>query len=191
MKIKVYSLEWEFLKEGNKFIKGFELNKSNKVDGNYKTVIKNIPVKTRKIQYDKLDPTNYFTITAIGKQGNSRTSYPVLVQPVDSIPPVKPVGLEGKVDSLGVVTLKWKANIEPDMLGYRVFKGNNKNEEYSQITVKPHVATTFYDSVSVKSLNNKVYYKIVAVDKRFNMSKYSASFNLKKARLYTASHLLL
>jgi hypothetical protein len=173
-------LKWEFLKEGNKFIKGFELNKSNKADGNYKTVIRNIPVKTRKIQYDKLDPTNYFTITAIGKQGNSRTSYPVLVQPVDSIPPVKPVGLEGKVDSLGVVTLNWKANVEPDMLGYRIFKGNNKNEEYSQVTVKPHVATTFYDSVSVKSLNNKVYYKVVAVDKRFNMSKYSNILILKK-----------
>jgi hypothetical protein len=173
-------LEWQFLKEGNDFINSFELNKSNKVDGNYKTVIKNIPVKSRKIQYDKLDPTNYFTITAIGKKGNSRTSYPVLVQPVDSIPPVKPIGLEGKVDSLGVVTLKWIPNKEPDMLGYRVFKGNNKNEEYSQITVNPHLATKFYDSVSVKSLNNKVYYKIVAVDKRFNMSKYSAILTLKK-----------
>lgn len=173
-------IEWEFLAEGDDFIKGFELNKSNKVDGNYKSVIKNIPVKTRKIQYDKLDPTNYFTITAVAKEGNSRTSYPVLVQPVDSMPPVKPVGLEGKVDSLGVVTLNWKANVEPDMLGYRIFKGNNKNEEYSQLTVKPHIATTFYDSVSVKNLNNKVYYKIVAVDKRFNMSKYSAILTLKK-----------
>ena len=173
-------LEWQFLKEGNDFIKSFELNKSNKADGDYKTVLKSIPVKTRKIQYDKLDPTNYFTITAIGKKGNSRTSYPVLVQPVDSIPPVKPIGLEGKVDSLGVVTLKWTPNKESDMLGYRVFKGNNKKEEYSQVTVNPHLATIFYDSVSVKSLNNKVYYKIVAVDKRFNMSKYSATLTLKK-----------
>ncbi|WP_299123045.1 hypothetical protein [uncultured Tenacibaculum sp.] len=173
-------LEWEFLKEGNDFIQSFELNKSNKADGNYKTVIRNIPINKRKIRYDKLDPTNYFTITAIGKEGNSRTSYPVLVQPVDSIPPVKPIGLEGKVDSLGVVTLKWKPNLEPDMLGYRVFRGNNKDEEYSQLTVNPHLGTKFYDSVSVKSLNNKVYYKIVAVDKRYNMSKYSDVLTLKK-----------
>lgn len=71
-------------------------------------------------------------------------------------------------------------NIEPDMLGYRVFKGNNVKEEFSQITVSPHHATTFYDSVSVKSLNNKVYYKIVAVDKRYNMSEYSDVLILKK-----------
>ncbi|RSC93673.1 fibronectin type III domain-containing protein [Tenacibaculum singaporense] len=173
-------LEWKFLEEGVDFIKGFELNKSNKANGQYETVVRNISTKTRKVQYDKLDATNYFTITAIGKQGNSRTSYPVLVQPVDSIPPVKPIGLEGEVDSLGVVTLKWKKNIEPDMLGYRVFKGNNEKEEFSQVTVSPHHATTFYDSVSVKNLNNKVYYKIVAVDKRYNMSKYSDVLVLKK-----------
>ncbi|MDE1207627.1 fibronectin type III domain-containing protein [Tenacibaculum larymnensis] len=173
-------LKWEFLEEGVEFIKGFELNKSNKANGTYKTVIKGISKGTRKIQYDELDPTNYFTITAIGKQGNSRTSYPVLVQPVDSIPPVKPIGLEGKVDSLGVVTLQWKKNIEPDMLGYRVFKGNNAKEEFSQITVSPHLAITFYDSVSVKSLNDKVYYKIVAVDRRYNMSEYSDVLVLKK-----------
>ncbi|MHC9087730.1 fibronectin type III domain-containing protein [Tenacibaculum sp. IMCC1] len=173
-------LEWKFLEEGVDFIKGFELNKSNKANGQYETVVRNISRKIRKVKYDKLDATNYFTITAIGKQGNSRTSYPVLVQPVDSIPPVKPVGLEGEVDSLGVVTLKWKKNIEPDMLGYRVFKGNNVKEEFSQITVSPHHATTFYDSVSVKSLNNKVYYKIVAVDKRYNMSEYSDVLILKK-----------
>ncbi|PHO00909.1 hypothetical protein CSC82_26375 [Rhodobacteraceae bacterium 4F10] len=79
-----------------------------------------------------------------------------------------------------MVTLQWKKNIEPDMLGYRVFKGNNAKEEFSQITVSPHLAATFYDSVSVKSLNDKVYYKIVAVDKRYNMSEYSDVLVLKK-----------
>ncbi len=173
-------LEWKFLKEGNDFIKGFELNRSDKVDGNYKTVLTNISPKSRKLRYDNLKPTNYFKITALGKEGNSRTSYPVLVQPIDSVPPVKPVGLKGKVDSLGVVTLSWKANVELDMLGYRVFRGNNKKEEYSQITVSPHKATTFYDSISVRNLNDKVFYKIVAVDQRFNMSKYSEILTLDK-----------
>ncbi|MGG8495161.1 fibronectin type III domain-containing protein [Tenacibaculum sp. TC6] len=173
-------LEWEFMNEGNEFISGFKLNQSDKVDGVYKTVINTIKPTQRKIQFDELTPTNYFTITAIGKNGSNRESYPVLVQPVDSIPPQKPINLEGKVDSLGVVTLKWKANAEPDMLGYRVFRGNNKNEEFSQLTVSPHLATIFYDSISVKSLNDKVYYKIVAVDQRFNMSEFSDVLTLKK-----------
>lgn len=173
-------LEWEFLKEGNKHITGFELNRSNKAKGTYKTVMKNIPSHARKIRYDHLEATNYFTITAIGKHGERRTSFEALVQPVDSIPPIKPSGFEGKIDSLGIVTLKWKANTEEDMLGYRVFRGNNKKEEYSQITVSPHRGVVYYDSISIKSLNSKVYYKLIAVDKRFNMSNTSEILELKK-----------
>jgi len=177
---KTVLLEWEFMEEGNDLIKGFELNQSDNVDGTYQTVVKNIPPKVRKVRYDSLMPTNYMTITAVGKNGSRRTSFPALVQPVDSIPPDKPIGFTGKVDSLGVVTLSWTANTEKDILGYRVFKGNNKEEEYSQITVSPHEATTYYDSVSVKNLNSKVYYRLIAVDQRFNMSEPSEILELKK-----------
>lgn len=173
-------LEWEFEQEGNKHIKGFELNRSSKVNGTYKTILKKIPVNQRKIQYDSLKPTNYLTITAIGKNGAKRTSFPALVQPVDSIPPVKPIGFQGKIDSVGIVTLKWNANKEEDMLGYRVFRGNLKNEEFSQITISPHQGTVYYDSIAVKKLGAKVYYKLFAVDQRYNMSEGSEILELKK-----------
>lgn len=173
-------LEWEFLEEGNQYIKGFELSRSDKANGNYKVVMKGLPPEARKLQYDSLQPTNYLTITAIGKNGSKRTSFPALVQPVDSVPPVKPIGFKGTIDSLGIVTLKWDDNKEEDMLGYRVFRGNNKNEEYSQITVSPHRGITYYDSISVKNLNSKVFYKLVAVDQRFNMSEPSEILEVKK-----------
>ena len=127
-----------------------------------------------------MQPTNYLTITAIGLNGSSRTSFPALVQPVDSLPPVKPMGFKGTIDSLGVVTLKWEANKDKDILGYRIFRGNNRNEEYSQITVAPYLTTVFLDSVGVKNLNSKVYYTLVAVDQRFNMSESSDILEIKK-----------
>lgn len=177
---KTVLLEWEFMEEGNDLITGFELNRSDNVDGPYKVVVKNIPPEARKVRYDSLMPTNYMTITALGKNGSSRTSFPALVQPVDSVPPAKPKGFHGLVDSLGVVTLSWEANTDEDILGYRIFKGHNKNEEYSQITVSPHQATTYYDSISVKNLNSKVYYQLIAVDQRFNMSEPSETLEIKK-----------
>ncbi len=177
---KTVLLEWEFMEEGNDLITGFELNRSDNVDGPYKVVVKNIPPETRKVRYDSLMPTNYMTITALGKNGSSRTSFPALVQPVDSVPPHKPKGFHGLVDSLGVVTLSWEANTDEDILGYRIFKGHNKNEEYSQITVSPHQAIIYYDSVSVKNLNSKVYYQLIAVDQRFNMSEPSEVLEIKK-----------
>ena len=173
-------LEWVFPTEANKDISGFELNRADKIDGKYQVLVKNIAPTERKIKYDSLPPTSYMTITAVGKNGIRKTSMAALIQPVDSIPPAKPTGLEGTIDSLGIVTLKWQANKEKDMLGYRVFRGNNKNEEYSQITVSPHKATVYYDSISVKTLNSKVFYKIVAVDKRFNGSEFSDILTIKK-----------
>ncbi|MBR9855892.1 MAG: hypothetical protein GYB37_15160 [Algicola sp.] len=177
---KTVLLEWEFMEEGNTMITGFELNQSDNVNGTYKAVVKNIPPEARKVRYDSLMPTNYMTITALGKNGSKRTSFPALVQPVDSVPPTKPKEFTGKVDSLGVVTLSWAANTEKDILGYRIFRGNNKDEEYSQITISPHQNTIYYDSVSVKNLNSRIYYQIIAVDQRFNMSEPSEILELNK-----------
>lgn len=177
---KTVTLSWEFPEEGNEEISGFELNRSDKEDDKYVTVIKNIPAKNRSVTYNKLSPTNYFTITAIGKQGNARASFPMLVQPVDSIPPVKPIGLKGTIDSLGVVRITWDQNKEKDLMGYRIYKGNTAEEEFSQITVSPQELNTYQDNVILKSLNSKVYYKIIAVDTHYNMSPFSEVLIVKK-----------
>ncbi|MFH6989221.1 fibronectin type III domain-containing protein [Flavobacterium collinsii] len=174
------TLTWEFPDEGNDDITGFELNRSDKDDDGYKTVVKNIPAKSRAVTYNKLLSTNYFTITALGKQGSNRTSFPMLVQPVDSIPPSKPIGLKGVIDSLGVVKLTWDPNKEKDLLGYRIYKGNTAEEELTQLTVSPSEPNSYQDKVLVKSLNSKVYYKVVAVDYHYNMSEFSEVLILKK-----------
>lgn len=174
------TLTWEFDEKGNSEITGFELNRSDMDDGKYLPVVKNIAPKNRSVTYNKLAGTNYFTITAVGKQGSNRTSFPMLVQPVDSIPPVKPVNLKGVIDSLGIVKISWDANKEKDLLGYRIYKGNNPNEEFSQITVSPLETNMYQDSVIIKSLNSKVYYQIIAVDTHYNMSPFSEVLVIKK-----------
>ncbi|PZX93032.1 hypothetical protein DOS84_11725 [Flavobacterium aquariorum] len=177
---KTVTLTWEFDEAGDSEITGFELNRSDSDDDKYIPVIKNIAPKIRTVTYNKLKATNYFTITAIGKQGSNRTSFPMLVQPVDSIPPAKPVNLKGVIDSLGIVKLTWDPNKEKDLMGYRIYKASNPNEEYSQITVSPNEINKYQDSVIVKSLNSKVYYKIIAVDTHYNMSPFSEVLIIKK-----------
>ncbi|MFL1897214.1 hypothetical protein ACJRPK_16040 [Aquimarina sp. 2-A2] len=173
-------LTWEFPEEGNADIKGFTLKRSDTDRGAYIPVVENIPPTARKISYTKLRASNYFKITANGKNNNYRDSFTMLVQPVDSIPPAKPQKLEGRVDSTGVVTLQWKANNEEDLLGYRVFRGNLAKEEFSQLTQSPQMNPTYVDTVNIKSLNSKVFYKIVAVDQRYNLSPASEVLVLKK-----------
>lgn len=173
-------LTWTFLKETEPEITGFELNWAANDAGPYKVVKTDILPTTRKTTFQKPEESNYFTITAVGKNNQKTTSFSAFVQIADSIPPAMPTGLTGTVDSLGVVNIKWNENVEGDMLGYRVFRGNLKNEEVSQLTVDPIERTTFIDTVQIKSLNANVFYQIVAVDKRFNMSDYSEVLTLKK-----------
>ncbi|MBW1295818.1 hypothetical protein [Aquimarina litoralis] len=173
-------LTWDFPEEGNKDITGFTLKRADSDQGGYKPVITEISPNTRKVSYNKLRATNYFKITAIGKENNQRDSFSMLVQPIDSIPPKRPVGLEGVIDSTGIVQLKWTPNTEEDLMGYRIYRGNQKNEEFSQLTQSPHVNFTFKDTIKVDNLNSKVYYQLIAVDKRYNMSKPSEVLTLKK-----------
>ncbi len=173
-------LNWEFKKESESEISGFQLNWAAQEKGPYRTVQSNIPASSRTTTFTNPEPSNYFRIVALGKNNQKATSLTSFVQAIDSIPPKVPVGLTGVVDSLGVVNIKWEANTEKDLLGYRVFRGNLDAEELSQITVAPISKNTFVDTVQVKSLNDKVFYQIVAVDKRFNMSDYSEKLSIKK-----------
>ncbi len=182
------NIEWEFLKEAESEITGFELNWSTQEEGPYKVVKSDIFPNVRSTLYNgELAASNYFRIAAIGKNNQRSESMAAFIQTVDSIPPAAPVGLVGTIDTLGIVKLEWQANAEKDILGYRVFKANLEKEEVSQITVSPIQKNNFTDTVAVKSLNSKVFYTIVAVDQRFNLSNYSEKIVIKKPDLVPPS----
>ncbi len=117
--------------------------------------------------------TNYYVVSAIDTAGNAGTSIPAYVVMLDSIPPAKPVGLEGKIDSTGIVHLKWKLGSEPDLMGYLVYKANDLSHSFTVVSNDFVVANAFTDSITVLTLTKKVYYKIVAFDRNRNPSIYS------------------
>ncbi|MCX2680547.1 hypothetical protein OOZ15_11395 [Galbibacter sp. EGI 63066] len=177
---KTAIIEWEFPKEGEEKINGFELRRANTATGNYETVFDNISPQTRKATYDKLRRINYFKVVAMGKNGKENPSFAAMVQPVDSIPPKAPLNLQGTIDTTGVVNLSWDKNTEPDLSGYRVYRSNNIEAEFAQITNKVYTETTFVDTISVKNLNENIYYKILAQDQRYNASGFSEILTLEK-----------
>ncbi len=180
-------ISWDFKKEAENEISGFELNWAPKEKGPYKVVKSDLSPNSRTTVYTQPEESNYFRISAIGKNNQSTSSLTAFVQTIDSLPPVAPNGLQAVIDTLGIVTLKWNPNLENDMLGYRVFRGNRKNDELSQITIDPIVKNSFIDTVQVKSLNASIFYQVVAVDKRYNMSEYSDLLELKKPSLVPPS----
>lgn len=176
----IVEIEWTFEEKANDLITGFTLNQAKQDKGPYKAVVENINPVNRKITFDKPYSTNYFTITAIAKHGESRTSFPVLVQPVDSFPPATPTGLNATIDSNGVVTLKWQQNTEEDLLGYRISRANNKNEEPAILTPVVHKKSIYRDTINIKTLSNKIYYAVAALDERYNQSAFTTLIEIKK-----------
>ncbi|WP_271782726.1 hypothetical protein [Aquimarina algiphila] len=173
-------ITWEFPEKGLETLAYFELNRSNEVNGNYNVVQSNISKYTQNITVNQLEAINYFTITAVGIDSTKRVSFPQMVQPVDDTPPSVPMNIVGVIDSTGIVKLNWKMNTETDFLGYRVFRANLENEEFTQITFKPIPKNKIIDTVNIKTLNAKVYYKVQAFDKRYNPSGFSEILMLKK-----------
>ncbi|PAM94904.1 hypothetical protein B4N84_10685 [Flavobacterium sp. IR1] len=175
------NLVWEYPQESENTIQGYEINLAPDDKGPYKVVSKLIAPADRKFNFkESLYPSNYFKISTVGKNNQRLTSHSMLVQPVDSIPPAKPTGLEGAIDSLGVVNLKWKANTERDLRGYRILRANNPDEEFVDIYHKAFTGTTYKDTVSLKLTNSKVYYKVAAEDMRYNISEPSEALVLDK-----------
>ncbi|GAA3912441.1 hypothetical protein GCM10022209_00770 [Chitinophaga oryziterrae] len=129
---------------------------------------------------DKPLGSNYYRIKGITKSGKTIYSFPYFAQVIDTIPPVIPTGLIGKVDSTGIVSLQWDVNKEKDLQGYRVFRANGPKEEFVEVTRVILTAPVFTDTVTLHTLTSKVYYEIIAVDKNYNTSGYTPYLALKR-----------
>ncbi|WP_271783724.1 fibronectin type III domain-containing protein [Aquimarina algiphila] len=173
-------LNWEFDKEAEKQIKGFSIDWASKHDGPYTTIKTNIPNHTRSATIQKVEASNYYKINALGISHQKATSLMHFVQPIDSIPPHAPVDLTGTIDSLGIVNLSWQANIEKDILGYTVFRANLKQENTIPSNAELITTNSFTDTINIETLNSKVYYQVIALDKRYNQSDRSEKLELKK-----------
>lgn len=175
------TINWEFPQEAEKDITSFELlHSETDLENTYKVVKNKIPVNNRTLVTKSLAPSNYYKIQAIGKSKDKRESFSVLVQPNDMTPPETPIDFKGKIDSLGVVHLEWKANTEKDLEGYHIFRGIQKGDELVRVTPQAITKNKYEDKVVLENLNSKVYYYITATDIRKNQSKPSVILELEK-----------
>lgn len=172
-------LTWEFPPEALTELGGFEIERSIRPNDGYRVITPDL-LNPDQNEYVDQSPssTNYYRVAAVSVKGYRTVSFPNLVQLEDSIPPLPPTGLAVVVDSTGIVKLTWNNNTEQDLLGYRVYRSSFMNSEFGQVTVSPVSDPIFVDTVNIKTLTNKMYYKLVAVDNRFNPSGFSETIKL-------------
>ncbi len=126
---------------------------------------------------------NYYRVAVLDTAGNIAYSLGGYGSLVDSIAPAVPKGLSGSIDTNGVVTVRWDQGREPDILGYRVFFANQPDHEFNNLTPTPQPYLVFSDTIPLRTLTKHIHYKVVAVDRNFNHSGYSAMLTLTKPDL--------
>lgn len=174
-------LQWSFPEAKQPYVIGYEVARSKSVRGPYEKISGNLlPASSNLFNDHKPLSTGYYIVRALGQDSTYTTSFPVLMQKEDDQPPTPPSGLRGTISDNGNVLLKWEPNQEGDIFGYRVFRANSKEEEFIQITREATTNNNFRDSVNVATLNEYIYYKVVALDHHFNISGSSEVLELKK-----------
>ncbi len=174
------TLSWTFPKDETWKLMGFDILRSSKAIGPFYPVQEKLPKESRSFEYNELQPINYFKVRARGVAGDHYDSSPAMVQPVDSIPPEKPLGLAGTVDTLGVVRLSWQPNAELDLKGYTVLRADRPNQEFTRLTKREIRKSEFIDTINLKKFNAKVFYRVLASDNRYNESEASDTLVLER-----------
>jgi uncharacterized protein len=166
--------------------KGFLIGRSQNIEGPYVPLHELLLEKTENEFMDKEavgHGTNYYVVAAIDTAGNSGLSVPAYVIMIDEAPPAMPIGLNGTIDSTGVVQLYWELGSEPDLMGYLVYYAHSPEHPFTPISEDFVADNSFADSIALQTLSKKIYYKIAAFDKNRNPSSYSEVLELSKPDL--------
>lgn len=182
-------LKWTMAGTIESDLKGFIVARSNKFDGTFVRINKEeLNSNSREFidkSYDR-DADNFYIIQAFDTSYNFSTSNVALATIIDTTPPTRPIILSSKIDSFGVVTFKVQKNKEKDLMGYRIFKANEEEHEFSVIyegfmdvdSVNQEVQVLFNDTVTLNSLTPYIFYKVRALDYHFNQSDFSDALKI-------------
>jgi fibronectin type 3 domain-containing protein len=175
-------ISWEFPAEAPD-LAGFIVAHSNDPTGSPKPLHNDkLPPDTRSYIHIDAHPdsVNYYMVASVDTAGNAAISMVAFTSILDTIPPSPPMGLQGIIDTNGMVSLSWEANTERDIAGYQVFYSNDPEHFFTNRTNRIIPANSFSDTIMIRSLTKRIYYRVVAVDKHSNHSAFSEVLELKK-----------
>jgi fibronectin type 3 domain-containing protein len=175
-------VRWDFPPPAESKVKGFIVERGVKAEGPFTTTVTDmLSTQTRDVVDKTITASAYYRVRVVDGADQELThSQAYYFHVEDNTPPATPAAVWGKADKNGIVSLRWKRNGDPDLLGYRVFSSNDLRHEFMEVTRDVVSDTIYQDTINVKVMNKHLYYALVAVDRNYNTSDYSPAFQLAR-----------
>lgn len=167
------TLTWDYPPDV-KDLKGFHVVRGGTVSAPNTALTKDMLPKNARTFTDRspeVHKHNYYMVVAVDTAGNPGLSLAALGDVMDSVPPAPPVGVVGRIDTSGVVHISWRLGKEPDLYGYYVYFRNAKNHIEARVNGQPLRDTVFTDTISMHTLTESIWYRVVAIDMNENQSR--------------------
>lgn len=182
-KATTVELKWDIAPVAD--LKGFILAKSGSVEGPWIELNKQ-PLDPSVRSFTDVEGdefgTNFYRVYSLDDHDNRNGSYPTYVQMTNQAPPSAPNWIKTacKIDTSGKVTLTWQANTERDLWGYHVYYANQADHDFLPVTGDMIADTTYAYTISLKNLTEKMYFRVMAIDQNYALSKASETLELTK-----------
>jgi fibronectin type 3 domain-containing protein len=163
--------------------KGFIVGRSASLKGPFEPIVKDyLPFTAKEFtdEHPSVTAPNYYMVAAVDTAGNPGRSNPAYMNVQDNTAPAAPRGLAGNIDSAGRVTIHWNWNKEEDLAGYKIFFANAPDQVFTPLNADFITDTVYTDSITLKTLTKKIYYKVAACDRNMNVSAFSEMLALNK-----------
>ncbi len=171
-------LKWEYPEEMNDYIAGFKIYRAESPKRRHQLILRGEDSAQRSFVDSTADINNYYRIAVYREREEKLSPLITYAARIDSFPPAPPQIASALIDSVGRVTIRWQANTESDMNGYRVYASNHPDFEYLLKTPAVITDTVFKDSINIRTLTRDIYYKVKAEDVRMNQSAFSKEIQL-------------
>ncbi|MFN0177066.1 MAG: hypothetical protein ACKVU0_20665 [Saprospiraceae bacterium] len=173
---KGFILGWDFSEGQEAKITGFKVMRADNDNGPY-TIISGkelLPSAARTFTDPKPMSLNFYKVIAMDKLQREMPSFSVMGELHDATPPAVPQHVRGRVLNDGTLILSWDENKERDLLGYRVFMANDPRHNFIQETHDVRKQAYYLDTVTLATLSDKIYYRVISEDLHHNQSSFSA-----------------
>jgi uncharacterized protein len=179
---KSIELKWNFTSNTQRSdLKHFVIKRGKQINNIIDTVkIVNNFTFSYTDNYLAKTKSTYYEVVAVDTAGNARSSNPVRYFMADVVPPDAPKNFVAKIDQNGIVNLSWDIDTLEELVGYRVYRRNQKDHD-AVCLQEGYLQTNFYsDTLALNTLTEEVYYSVSAIDLSYNHGKKSNEVKLMK-----------